>query len=379
MKPSANPVLGIDASRVSSARAGIDNYVHHLLPGLVRAWRQEGGEVLVFSADPRVAAHVEPPVRVLPGGGRGWTQARLAGAARRAGLDVYFSPIPVLPVLTSMPCPSVVTVQDLLEFRPRWWYFRRLIGQALRRSAAVVCISQATEQEVAAAFPESAAKLVVVRLAADPGVFQEASANQAQADRNAGRALLARLGIEEPPVLAVGTIQPRKNYPRLLEAYARLIREGQTLPPLLIVGQRGWQFEGVVELPRRLQIEARVTFAGHLEDAEVALLMRSSLLLVAVSTGEGFGLPLVEAMYSGLPVLASDIPPFREVAGNAALFVNPLSIADIAAGLSRLVRDSARRQEMVEVGRGRRALFSWDRAAVEVAAVLRRALAGARP
>lgn len=379
MKPSANPVLGIDASRVSSARAGIDNYVHHLLPGLVRAWRQEGGEVLVFSADPRVAAHVEPPVRVLPGGGRGWTQARLAGAARRAGLDVYFSPIPVLPVLTSMPCPSVVTVQDLLEFRPRWWYFRRLIGQALRRSAAVVCISQATEQEVAAAFPESAAKLVVVRLAADPGVFQEASANQAQADRNAGRALLARLGIEEPPVLAVGTIQPRKNYPRLLEAYARVIREGQTLPPLLIVGQRGWQFEGVVELPRRLQIEARVTFAGHLEDAEVALLMRSSLLLVAVSTGEGFGLPLVEAMYSGLPVLASDIPPFREVAGNAALFVNPLSIADIAAGLSRLVRDSARRQELVEVGRGRRALFSWDRAAVEVAAVLRRALAGARP
>lgn len=379
MKPSANPVLGIDASRVSSARAGIDNYVHHLLPGLVRAWRQEGGEVLVFSADPRVAAHVEPPVRVLPGGGRGWTQARLAGAARRAGLDVYFSPIPVLPVLTSMPCPSVVTVQDLLEFRPRWWYFRRLIGQALRRSAAVVCISQATEQEVAAAFPESAAKLVVVRLAADPGVFQEASANQAQADRNAGRALLARLGIEEPPVLAVGTIQPRKNYPRLLEAYARLIREGQTLPPLLIVGQRGWQFEGVVELPRRLQIEARVTFAGHLEDAEVALLMRSSLLLAAVSTGEGFGLPLVEAMYSGLPVLASDIPPFREVAGNAALFVNPLSIADIAAGLSRLVRDSARRQELVEVGRGRRALFSWDRAAVEVAAVLRRALAGARP
>jgi len=379
LKPSANPVLGIDASRVSSARAGIDNYVHHLLPGRVRAGRQEGGEVLVFSADPRVAAHVEPPVRVLPGGGRGWTQARLAGAARRAGLDVYFSPIPVLPVLTSMPCPSVVTVQDLLEFRPRWWYFRRLIGQALRRSAAVVCISQATEQEVAAAFPESAAKLVVVRLAADPGVFQEASANQAQADRNAGRALLARLGIEEPPVLAVGTIQPRKNYPRLLEAYARVIREGQTLPPLLIVGQRGWQFEGVMELPRRLQIETRVTFAGHLEDAEVALLMRSSLLLAAVSTGEGFGLPLVEAMYSGLPVLASDIPPFREVGGNAALFVNPLSIADIAAGLSRLVRDSARRQELVEVGRGRRALFSWDRAAVEVAAVLRRALAGARP
>ena len=380
MKTSSNPVLGIDASRVSSARAGIDNYVHHLLPGLVRGWRDGGGEVVIFSADPGVAAHVDPPVRVLPGGGRGWTQARLAGAAKRARLDIYFSPIPVLPVLVTMPCPSVVTVQDLLEFRPRWWYFRRLIGRALRRSAAVICISQATEQDVATAFPESAEKLVVVRLAADAALFHEASAGEVETDREAGRALLARLGCGERPILAVGTIQPRKNYHRLVEAYARVLRDGQqSLPPLLIVGRPGWQFEDVMDLPRKLEIEGRVLFAGHLEDAEVALLMRASLLLAAVSTGEGFGLPLVEAMYSGLPLLASDIPPFREVAGTAALFVNPLIVDDIAAGLSRLVGDPARRQELVEAGRGRRALFSWDRASTQVAAALRRVLQGGRP
>ncbi|HEV1998703.1 MAG TPA: glycosyltransferase family 1 protein [Candidatus Dormibacteraeota bacterium] len=379
MKPPQQPILGIDASRVSTARAGIDNYVHHLLPGLVRAWRAQGGEVVVFSANPAVAAHVEPPVRVLHGGGRGWTQGRLPGAARRAALDVYFSPIPVLPVLLPMPCASVVTVQDLLEFRPRWWYFRRLIGRALQRSTAVVCISQATEQEVAAEFPEAAAKLIVVRLAADPEVFHEGAPEQLDADREAGRGLLARLGVMEAPILAVGTLQPRKNYARLIEAYARVSSTDVAPPPLLIVGQRGWDYEGIVALPRQLGIGDRVIFGGHLDDAEVAQLMRASMILAAVSTGEGFGLPVVEAMYSGLALLASDIPPFREVAGAAALFVNPLSVDDIAAGLSQLVSDPQRRQALVEVGRARRSLFSWDRASAEIAAALRRAVPATAP
>ncbi|MGI8610019.1 MAG: glycosyltransferase family 4 protein [Candidatus Dormibacteria bacterium] len=370
MKPARPPVLGIDASRVSIARAGIDNYVHHLLPGLVRAWRGYGGEVVVFSANPDIAAHVRPTVTVLPGGGGGWTQARLPGAARRARLDVYFSPIPVLPVLVPMPCASVVTVQDLLEFRARWWYFRRLIGLAVSRSAAVICISQATEQEVATEFPEAASKLVVVRLAADPELFHEGDAHEG----DGGRAVLSRLGVHQPPILAVGTIQPRKNYVRLIEAYAQLTHAEGTPPPLLIVGQRGWQFEEVMALPAKLGIAERVIFAGHLEDREVADLMRGSLLLAAVSTGEGFGLPVVEAMYSGLPILAADIPPFREVAGAAALFVNPLSVKDIASGLGHLVSDPARRQALIDAGRGRRGLFSWDHAAGDIAAALRRAL-----
>jgi glycosyltransferase involved in cell wall biosynthesis len=377
--PPPGALLGIDASRVSRSRAGIDNYVHHILPGLARIWRAGGGEVLVFSADPAVAAHIEPPVRVLPGGGRGWTQLRLARAVRRAGIDVYFTPIPVLPVLASMPCATVVTVQDLLEFQPRWWYFKRLIGHALRRAGAVVCISQATEQEVAREFPAATAKLAVVHLAADPQLFREAPPGGAEGDRAAARALLARLGVDEPPLLAVGTIQPRKNYNRLIEAYAQVSRETPATPPLLIVGRRGWDWEDVVELPAKLGVAERVVFAGHLDDSEVALLMRASVLLAAVSTGEGFGLPLVEAMYSGLPILAADIPPFREVAGNAALFVNPLSGDDIAAGLRHLVRDDGTRRELVEVGRGRRALFSWERAAEEVAAALRRALAARHP
>ena len=354
---------------MSEARTGIENYLHHLLPGLAARWRALGGEVVVFAANPAVVAHVDPPVRVLPGGGRGWTQLRLPGALRAAGVDVYFTPIPVLPLLLPLPCPSVVTVHDLLEFRPRWWYFRRLIGHTLDHAAAAICVSQATQAEVAEAFPRAAARTLVVREAADPAVFHKDRGRGGAADQ-----LLQRLGITRPPIVAVGTIQPRKNYARLIDAYARATAALEEPPQLVIVGRRGWEFEDVLALPAALGIEARVLFAGHLSELEVGELLRHALMLAAVSLGEGFGLPLVEAMYSGLPVLAADIPAFREVAGNAALFVNPLSADDIAAGLRRLLDSTTLREELRLVGRARRSMFSWDRASEEVCATLRSAL-----
>ncbi|MFN2463768.1 MAG: glycosyltransferase family 4 protein, partial [Candidatus Dormibacteria bacterium] len=303
--------------------------------------------------------------RVVAGGGPGWTQARLPHAARAAGIDVYFSPIPVLPMLLRMPCPCVVTVHDLLEFRDRWWYFSRLIGRTLERSAGVICVSEATAAEVRDAFPSAGEQLRVVREAADASVFHQSPDPAGARDE-----LFSRLGIDSPPILAVGTIQPRKNYARLIEAYARATADRPGSPPLVIVGRRGWEYEDVLQSPGRFGVEGRVVFAGQLEDVEVGILMRSSLMLAAVSTAEGFGLPLVEAMYSGLPALASDIPPFREVAGNAARFVNPLSTADIEAGLRVLLDNVAARRELALAGEGRRQLFSWDRASADVCSIL---------
>jgi glycosyltransferase involved in cell wall biosynthesis len=371
LKPTRAPLLGIDAARMSTARTGIENYLHHLLPGLVASWRAAGGEVVVFATDTAVVAHIQPPVQVDAGGGPGWTQARLPVRARRLGLDVYFSPIPVLPVLAGVGCPCVVTVHDLLEFRSRWWYFRRLIGRTLGRAAAVVCVSQATLEDLRTEFPAAAARTVVVREAADQSLYHEPEAGEPTSPP-----VFQRLGLAEPPLLAVGTIQPRKNYVRLIEAYARIAGDAAPAPPLVIVGGMGWDIAEVMARPAALGIQDRVVFAGHLEEEELAQLMRHSLLLAAVSTAEGFGLPLVEAMCSGIAILASDIPPFREVAGHAATFVNPTSVEDITAGLRRLLGDEGLRVQLVEVARARRSLFSWDRAGAEVSAVLRGALTG---
>ena len=353
-------LLAVDASRMSAQRTGIENYLHHLLPHLCRAWSLvEPGEaeVKVFAPNPAVAAHVFPAPEVVPGGGRGWTQLRLRPALRRMGASVLFNPIPVLPLIGGLPCPAVVTVHDLHEFRPRWWYFQRLLRRSLGQASRIVCVSLSTREELVEEFPAIAPKCIVVREAANLEVFHPGPAGD----------VLDRLGIREAPLLAVGTVQPRKNYGRLIEAYSRL---GPEAPPLVIVGKPGWAYEETLTMPARLGLAERVHFAGHLDEGEVGDLMRASVALCAVSTAEGFGLPVLEAMCCGLPVLASDIPPFREVAGTAARFVAPGSVDDIAAGLAVVLGDGEGRKRMSDAGLARRSLFSWERAAADIVGVL---------
>jgi glycosyltransferase involved in cell wall biosynthesis len=350
-------------------RTGIENYLHHVLPGVCREWSAPTnrnavpGAVKVFARDPAFADHVEPRPEVIATAPRGWTQLALAPALARIGASAYFSPIPILPLVRRMPCPAVVTVHDFHDFQSRWWYFRRLLERTFTTAAGIICVSQATHQQLVDEFPQHADKAVVVREGADPDVFHPDGEETS---------VLRRLGLNQPPLLAVGTLQPRKNYARLIDAYARLSSE--TAPPLVIVGQPGWEYEEVMALPARLGVADRVVFAGHMSETDVGDLMRASVLLCAVSTGEGFGLPLVEAMYSGLPILASDIPPFREVAGNAARFVNPLSADDISSGITALLDSPKSRTDMAATGLGRRQLFSWEVAATAIVDVVRHAL-----
>jgi glycosyltransferase involved in cell wall biosynthesis len=358
-------LLAVDATQLKDQRAGIDNFIYHVLPRLSLLWGPESVEV--FARNEESQRHLQPAPRIVAGGGRGWTQLRLAGALRRAKADVFFNPIPVLPLLGSLPCPAVVTVYDLHEFRRRWRTIGKLLGRTLSRADAVICISNATQEELAAEFRWVRPKTEVVHLGADASVFYP------RAESAPAGTILPRLGIAEAPILAVGTLQPRKNYERLISAYAAL--RADQLPPLVIVGGRGWQYAKIESLPGRLNVEDRVLFTGYLPDPELGELMRASCLLCAMSTQEGFGLPLVEAMHCGVPILASDIPPFREVAGNAARFVNPHDTHAITAALAALLQDQRSLAEMSLAGLGRRELFTWDRTAAAIFDVLRRAVA----
>ena len=344
---------------MSAQRAGIDNYLHQLLPHLCEAWTVLPGDrvVTVFAADADLLPGVNPPPRIAPGGGRGWTQLRLVPGPRRADASVFFNPIPILPLVGALPCPAVVTVHDLHEFRPRWWYYRLLLARTLGQASRVICVSQATREELVEEFPSIAAKCLVVREAADEDIFHPGPPGD----------ILARLGIDAAPLLAVGTVQPRKNYARLIQAYAQL---GPNAPPLVIVGKPGWEYQNVISLPAQLRVTDRVHFTGHLGEKDIGDLMRASVALCAVSTAEGFGLPVVEAMCCGLPVVAADIPPFREVAGTAARFVQPESVEGIASGLQQVLADGEARGRMSEAGLGRRSLFSWRSAAVDIVGAL---------
>jgi alpha-1,3-rhamnosyl/mannosyltransferase len=167
-------------------------------------------------------------------------------------------------------------------------------------------------------------------------------------------------------VLAVGTLEPRKNLPRLIAAWTRLPEELRSAHALALVGPRGWDDEEVLAAARA----AGVRLLGRVGDAQLHALYANATAFAYPSLYEGFGLPVLEAMAAGAPVLTSLSSSLPEVAGDAALLVDPRDTAAIAAGLERLLRDAGLRERLRVAGRARAAAFSWERTARETHALL---------
>jgi glycosyltransferase involved in cell wall biosynthesis len=183
---------------------------------------------------------------------------------------------------------------------------------------------------------------------------------------------LERHGIRRPYILSVGSLEPRKNLLRLLEAYARL--EGSR-PSLVIAGARNyWKSSPVVETVSRLGLEQHVRFTGYVEDADLPALYSAASLFVFPSLYEGFGLPVLEAMACGTPVVTSSVSSLPEVAGDAALLVDPRDVDAIASAMRRILDDSDLAADLRARGLARAAQFSWERTARETLAVYEKVL-----
>jgi len=230
---------------------------------------------------------------------------------------------------------------------------RATIRPALRRAAALLCNSQATRRDLVARFPAAADRASVIAFAADAR-FLAARPDPAVA---------ARHGLERPYVLAVGTLEPRKNLERLIAAWEGL----PDTHTLALVGPRGWDDESIVAAARRA---GDVRLLGRVSDEDLATLYAGAACFAYPSLYEGFGLPVLEAMAAGAPVLTSNVSSLPEVAGDAALLVDPLDTGVIREGLARLLTDPALGQDLRARGRARAAQFSWDRTASETLAAL---------
>jgi glycosyltransferase involved in cell wall biosynthesis len=265
---------------------------------------------------------------------------------------------------------------------------------AVAASARLWCISEATASALVARYPAARARVVVVPLAASPEFF-EPPAEPAERAESAqplpdgtgegvfGPAAESAFGFAaEPPepahqlpdpgfVLAVGTLEPRKNLPRLVEAYRALPRQLQDAHPLVVVGAKGWRTGDTLESLRSLG--SRCQLLGHVSDRELAELYRRCAVFCYPSLGEGFGLPVLEAMAAGAPVITSNVSSLPEVGGDAVEYVDPQSAGSIAAGLERVLTLDGRAAELSERGRARARSFSWDSTAEQVVRLLERA------
>jgi len=328
----------------------------------------------------------------LHGGGDPVWHLRTARAANRE-CDVFLATNSyVTPLFLRI--PTVTVVMDLVTFEPSMRPNRRsmlieraTLGRAVKRSARMLAISQATADALIARFPRAAGKTVVAPLGVATGLAPAHGDSSAPSPEHGdpsapapayGRATPPATALPAPGfVLAVGTLEPRKNLPRLVAAYSSLEEALQERHPLVVVGRVGWQTGETLAALRSLG--TRCIALGYVPDEALGELYRRCAVFCYPSLGEGFGLPVLEAMAAGAAVVTSNLSSLPEVGGNAVEYVDPTSVPSIAGGLRRVLQDEGRRRELSELGRARAAGFSWQRFADTVLGTLSAAAAEGRP
>ncbi len=198
-----------------------------------------------------------------------------------------------------------------------------------------------------------------------PGVKQAAQINSSMEKLKEKYTILGEF------ILFVGTLQPRKNIVRLIEAYSKLVAQSKKVPQLVIVGKKGWLYEDILSAPKRFGVEKGVIFLEFVPDSDLALLYRNALCFVLRSLYEGFGLPILEAMRYGCPVVTSNVSSLPEAAGDAAVYIDPNNTEDIAQKLKLVISDLKLREELIEKGKKQVQKFSWEKAAKETLEILK--------
>lgn len=280
-----------------------------------------------------------------------WEQFALPNAARRAGIDVLINPANTAPLGYDR---NVLFLYDISFLANRDWhspifgeYYAFLIPRLLKSAIGIVVPSVSTKNEILNRFSIDERRICVVPLGVEEIFCPCESAGQ----RN-------------PYILFVGSLEPRKNLRRLIEAFVLMKRRYRTDAKLVIAGASGANFPRIsFDLQGN---EKNVLFRGHVDNNELVDLYRGASLFVYPSLYEGFGLPVLEAMACGCPVITSSCSSLPEVAGDAACLVDPYSIEDIAAAMERALSDDACRGSLRAKGLARSATFSWGASALSV-------------
>lgn len=372
-------LIGIDGNEANvEKRVGIGEYAFQLLTRFAQYQISDIKYQIYLKNEPLPSLPAENEnwkYRVLKPG-KLWTQWRLPLDLflHNPKPDVFFSPTHYAPRFS--PAPTVVSVMDL-----SYIYFPELFNKkdllqlknwtsySVKKAKKVFTISNSSKSDIIKEYDVPLSKVIVTHLgikglsSLKPHIYSMSE-------------LKAKYGLTDNYILFVGTLQPRKNIKRLIEAFHKLVSvKGQVSSikedlQLIIVGRRGWLYEEILNTPKELEIEDKVKFLENIGDDELPLFYKNALCFVFPSLYEGFGLPVLEAMKHGCPVITSNVSSLPEAGGDAALYVDPENVDDIAKKMKQLIGDEKLRKSYIEKGREQIKKFSWEKTAKETLTVL---------
>jgi glycosyltransferase involved in cell wall biosynthesis len=371
--------IAIDAHSVGTGLAGNETYITNLIEALAQI-DQVNHYTLYITRRAAMERFKDrwPNVSVqltLPHTPLVRIPLTLVRELRRRPVDVLHVQYTAPPLA---PCPVVATIHDLsFEHLPDTFkrrsrlQLRLTVRRTARRAAQVIAPSEFTCRDIARTYRLAPERIKLIPLAANE---QSAPTTDAEVAR-----VRQRYEIDGDYILAVGSIQPRKNLPRLVRAYSALrrARPNAKLPKLVLVGKKAWLYTDTLRAIAECGVAQDVNLTGYVPEGDLPALYTGALCFVYPSYFEGFGLPPLEAMRCGTPVIASDRTSLPEIVGDAGLLVDPFDEAALAAALARLLDDAALRASLRTRGLARAAQFDWHETARRTLAVYQRATGGA--
>ncbi len=353
--------VGLDITSLRAPRTGVGTYTANLL--------QQLRDMPQLEVVPMIQSSVHLPLprgesrRTFRVSNSVWLQMVLPWHLSRLSTDVCHFTNNVASVWT--PCPSVVTIHDAtLWLYPKYHPRRRILAMrsvipfGARRAKAIIAVSATTKRDLVRMLNIPEEKVYVIHEAPAPEFQPVASGAALEVVRRKYR-------LPDDFILYVGTIEPRKNLARLVEAFAMLRRDGFASHGLVLAGCQGWAGTSVQSTIEKLHLEGAVRLLGYVPTDDLVGLYNLAGAFVFPSLYEGFGLPVIEAMACGTPVVMSPNGSLAEIAGGAAELVEPTAVESIALGLARVLGDCHRRAELRDAGLARAEQFSWRRAAAE--------------
>ena len=369
--------LGIDsrdafAERPRGVGKALSELIHHLIP-LITDWQvclytnTNRSENTDFAAPAQIQ-------RIDIRGDRfnAWEQVRLPVAALTSRLDLLHCPSQTAPYLA--PCPIVLTVHDLIPLRmDDGWSpgevnrFRKALARSVANARRIIAVSEFTRHDLLCEFRMSEKEIDVIPW----GVHSKAHEDIPE---EKWRALCQTYGVRSPFFVAFGGDAPRKNVPRILEAMSIFTRTVSRDVQLALIGVTPYMEKKIEAMTNQLGISNNVVSLGYLADETVSFLLMKSEALVYASLNEGFGLPILEAMALGAPVITSNVTSMPEIAGDAAILIDPQNAAAVAEAMRECYLNDRLKGDLRARGSRRCEHFTWDRTARETVAVYRQAL-----